>query len=284
MKIAHLILAHKNPGQLHRMIAALDHPAFDFYIHLDKKVDKAPFEFLQKKGNVFFITNRVKVYWGTYSVIQATLNGFAEIVPHEYDYINVLSGQDFPIKPASFIVDFMGRNYGTEFITCQSIQKEWTEAKVRVDKYFFMNWRVPGKHRLEKIANAILPRRKFPLAYEIVGRECWFTITTQAAGYITEFVHKHPNVVQFFKYSWVADELMMPTILYNSVFREKIRDNLTYIDWNGSSNGHPQTLTMKDAAALQQSEKLFARKFDADMDEKIIAHLERTVKAEHVYR
>jgi hypothetical protein len=104
MKIAHLILAHKNPAQLHRLLTALDHPASDFYIHIDKKTDDAPFRSLLFQKNVFFIDKRAKIFWGDWGTIQATLNGFEVIIPKGYDYINVISGQDFtPEKVPSLL-------------------------------------------------------------------------------------------------------------------------------------------------------------------------------------
>jgi hypothetical protein len=38
MKIAHLILAHKAPAQLERLMRALSHPQADIFIHLDKNL------------------------------------------------------------------------------------------------------------------------------------------------------------------------------------------------------------------------------------------------------
>lgn len=55
MKIAHLILAHKNPVQLQKLITALSHPSFDFYIHVDKKVDITLFSDLTSIKNTYII-------------------------------------------------------------------------------------------------------------------------------------------------------------------------------------------------------------------------------------
>ena len=45
MKIAVLILAHKNKGQLERLISAMQHSLVDIYIHLDKKSSLSPADF-----------------------------------------------------------------------------------------------------------------------------------------------------------------------------------------------------------------------------------------------
>src|SRR6185437_6905884 len=129
MKVAHLILAHKNPAQLERLVNALAHPSFDIYIHLDKKTDITPFRYLAEKNNVFLVADRAAVHWAGYGTIQATINGFRAILPNPaYDYINVISAQDFPLRSAENIYRFIAENQGAEFITCESILDKWQSA------------------------------------------------------------------------------------------------------------------------------------------------------------
>src|SRR5690606_16747316 len=148
MKIAHLILAHKNPAQLARLVKALQHPDFDFYIHIDKKTAESPFCEALAGNNIIFIKKRTKIYWAGYGRIQDTLNGFEEILDtgKAYGYINVLSAQDFPIKSAGYIHQYFSNRRGTEFITCESIENEWKEAASRVKKFHLINWKIPGKY------------------------------------------------------------------------------------------------------------------------------------------
>ena len=283
MKIAHLILAHKNPAQLEKLIRALQHSLAFFYIHVDKKSDIKPFEYLVNLNNVSFIKRRTKIYWAGYGTIQATLNGIEEIPLHNYNHVNVISAQDFPIKSPEYIYNFLSEKKDIQFITCESVKDVWKEAEIRVTKYHFINWKIPGKFIIEKLVNKILPERKFPYKYEIVGRANWFTITSEAAQYILHFIKRHPQIVHFFKYSWGADELIFSTILYNSYFKNKIEDNLVYVDWS-EEKAHPKILNSDDLNALASSEKLFARKFDAEKDARIIELVEKnllknTVKA-----
>lgn len=274
MKIAHLILAHKEPLQLQRMIAALNHPSVSFYIHVDKKIDAAPFTRLLKGNNIFFIRKRTKIFWGDWGTIQATLNGFEEILALDFDYINVISAQDFPIKSAEYIYQYFYNHHGKEFITCDFIEGAWADVASRITDYHLINWRIPGRHRLEKLITKILPHRIFPLNVEIVGRANWFSLTSEAARYAVRFLEAHPEVVRYFKYCWGADEFIFSTILYNSHFQEKIQNNLVYVDWNGAAVGHPKLLTLNDFEQLKVSDKLFARKFDINVDAEILAKLE----------
>lgn len=279
MQIAHLILAHKNPAQLERLIVALKHPSFYFYIHVDKKIDIQPFEYLHKYENVVFIKNRTKIFWAGYGTIQATINGLQEIPGSQYDYINVISAQDFPLKPAEFIYKYFLKNKPKQFITCESVEHTWKEAEVRIKKYHLINWQIPGKYQLEKIINSVLPERKFPLDYTIVGRSNWFTITSDAARHLLDFLKVHPEIIRFFKYSWGADELIFSTILYNSKYKDQIEDNLVYVDWS-EGKAHPKILRTEDFNSLRSSEKLFARKFDSDADATILDMLEKVIRNE----
>jgi hypothetical protein len=279
MRIAHLILTHKkDPAMLERLMRALLHPACDFFIHVDKKTPIAPFLSLAKRPNVFLVSDRVPVYWAGYGTVQATLNGFREVITYgDYDYINVLSGQDFPLRSAEQFVNFLRQKRATEFITCESIEDKWRSAASRIHEYHLINWRVPGKFRLEMVINSILPKRKFPLDFNVVGRSNWFTLSIPAVRYILDFLDRNPAVVRYFKYCWGADEFIFATVLYNSPFRDHIEDNLTYVDWTGCTEGHPRVLGKEDFSALRSSTKFFARKFDPDHDKEILNLLERSI-------
>jgi hypothetical protein len=122
MKIAYAILAHKNPGQLARMIAALAHPDVTFFIHVDKCVSDQEYkQNIYSTVNpvaVFFTSKRVRVYHGGFSIVQATLKLIEEIVTTKInvDYIVLISGQDYPIQSNEGILKFFDHNFGKEFI------------------------------------------------------------------------------------------------------------------------------------------------------------------------
>ena len=57
MQKNYLVLAHKNPDQLYRMITALNDNVSHFFIHIDAKSPIAPFNYLSIlliKGNAVF--------------------------------------------------------------------------------------------------------------------------------------------------------------------------------------------------------------------------------------
>lgn len=262
MKIAHLILTHANPNQLERLIESLAHPHADFYIHVDLKANIEPFLPLANE-HVFFVKNRIKVYWGAYSIVQATVNSFYEILAsnEKYDYVNLLSGQDYPLKSVESIHDFFVHHQGKAFMDALLIESEWKEALPRLRKYHFANYHFTGRYVLERTLNFFTPPRKMPNKLVPVGRSQWFTLSLQHIKYIVEYLQKYPKVQQFFELTWGADEIIFQTILYNSPYKQDIvNDGLRYIDWS-EGNASPKIFTLKDLPALQQSGKLFARKF-----------------------
>ncbi|HLY70044.1 MAG TPA: beta-1,6-N-acetylglucosaminyltransferase, partial [Puia sp.] len=80
MRIAYLIMAHKNPTQIEKLIHKLRHPQFDVYIHLDKKTDIGDYEYLSNIRGVYFITNRTKVTWGGISIPDAVFVSMGEVL------------------------------------------------------------------------------------------------------------------------------------------------------------------------------------------------------------
>jgi hypothetical protein len=266
MKIAHLILCHANPAQLQRLILRLVHPDAAFYIHMDLKADITPFLLLKEIPNVYFVRMREKVYWGGYSIVQATINGFAEIVASgiAYDYINLLSGQDYPLVPVADIHSFLGSSTRKAYMHTLSVLNEWHEAIPRVTQYHLANMDFAGKYRTEQLLNKILPRRSMPFDMEAVGRSQWFTIPLDCAAYIVAFLKQNPKVARFFKLTWAPDEIIFQTILHNSHFKNQmVNDNLRYIDWS-AGGASPKLLTMEDKNKLMTSGKFFARKFSAE--------------------
>ena len=55
MQKNYLILAHKNPQQLYRLIKALDDGKSQFFIHVDSKTAIEPFTALFQEEHVIFI-------------------------------------------------------------------------------------------------------------------------------------------------------------------------------------------------------------------------------------
>ncbi len=272
MIIAYLILAHAHPKQLHRLVQKLAGSATGIYIHIDAKANLHDFLFIAQIPNVFFIAKREKVYWGAYSIVQATVNGFEEIIASgkPYQYITLLSGQDYPLKSNTVIVDFFKANPYKAFMEFYSIKNDWQEAIPRLNKYYLTNYPFVSSNTLEILINKLLPKRQPPANLVFVGRSQWFSITLEQAKYIVDVLINNHSLIRYFKFTWGSDEFVFQTLLYNSPFkRQMVNNNLRYIDWS-AGGASPKTFTIADADTLLQTDKLFARKFNDATDVEIL--------------
>jgi hypothetical protein len=274
-RIAHLILAHKSPNQLAKLVAALNHPRMDCYIHIDAKSSIEKFKLqLGSFHNVYFIKKRVNIQWAGYGTVQATINGFQEILncQSSYDYIHVMSGQDFPIKNCNYLINFIKMNYGKEFF--DYLHQNWpSDIATRYTRYHLINFRFPGRYRLENLLNRILPERTFFFDGPVLGSSNWFMVSKECAMYLVDHIQKNTKLVSYFKFVWGADEFIFINLLMHSPFKDKIDGSgIHYMDWK-DGGAHARTLTISDLNELESSRMLFARKFDIDVDSLIIDKL-----------
>ncbi|WP_343668396.1 beta-1,6-N-acetylglucosaminyltransferase [Chitinophaga sp.] len=264
-----------------RLIQTLNHRQFDFYVHLDKKVDAAPFSSLERLPNTSFVKERKTVNWAGFSQLEAVGASLRAIFAsgRSYDYVNLLSGQDYPIKPTGYIYDFLNTYVGHSFLASETPPTAWwDEAHQRYTRYHLTEYGFRGKHRLENILSTVLPQREFPLPYQLYGgpAAAYWTLSGEAAFYLSQFLTER-KFHSFFKHTWAPDEFLVNTLLMNSPFSNMIiNDNYRHID-RSIGGSHPKVLTMADLNCLQHSSRLFARKFDPNIDNQIQDEIDATI-------
>lgn len=276
MRLANIIIAHKNPLQLERLIRKMRHPNFDFYIHLDKKIDIKSFEYLKKIEGVYFIENRIVCNWGGYSTLEAMLGSLKEVFENKIDYgfYNLISAQDYPIKTNEEIYQFFASNTQKSFIfyETEDAGNWWKGAVYRYKRYHLTEFNFKGKSFVERMINIVLPERKFPMFSELYGgsKSSWWSLNQECASYLTNFFTKKLNIGKFLRLCWGTDEFVIPTILMNSPLKDRIvNNNLRYIDFS-KGGGNPKILELEDLDKLIHSPMLFARKFDTEVDLKVL--------------
>jgi len=272
MRIAILIVTYTSSVQTQRLIERLNNGQFDFYIHLDKKKDIKTHENLFDVPNVYFIKDRVDIRWGGYSTARAAFNGVKQIASSgiKYDFINLISGQDYPIKPASYIIETLQNSIGKQFIEYRSFDTEWQEAIARVDKFHFNDIKIPGKHRLQNLLNFFVKRGKMPVDLKLYGVTTFWTLSPDAALYVVNFVEKNKKLNTFLKYTWGTDEFIFQTVLMNSHYKDTLTNTNHTLAEFPPGQARPKFFKTEDFDKLTASEKFFARKFSIDVDENIL--------------
>lgn len=281
LKIAHLIVAFKNPEQVFRLTKSLYSLNSDIFIHIDKKVDERPFQYIGDLPNVHFIKERLSVVWGGYSITNSYISGMKEILAHgNYDYIVLMSGQDYPLKPNSEFQQYLMENKGFSMMSVEAQVPEskwWFYASDRYRYYYLNDYKFFGKNLIHKISKRLMPRRQFLYPdYQLYGGPgaTFCALTKQAAEYIVNFMHNNRKAVRYAKFTHASDEFWFQTLLMNSPLKDKvINQPLWYIDWGGVSK-HPRVLTVLDYPSLIESGLFFARKFDMYEDEGVLDMLD----------
>lgn len=316
MDINYIILAHKNPEQIKRLVRRLSDFNVFFYIHIDKSVDIIPFiNQFENFENVFFIENhkRQNGTWGDIGIVKATINAIKKIIlDSRKGYIVLLSGQDYPIQSNDNIFTFLNKSYGLNYIDFFPIPFQYwhnqgidrlNSYKINLsnrrehfiqiysvfDKEFYTRSHVKKiyalilNNKFLELVNAF-KKRKFPKTLIPYGGSQWWTITTDVAEKIFIFLQENPNYLKYHKYSLLPDEMFFQSILLNLARKDdtiKIKNNsLTYTNWTRKGCTLPVTFQTNDLTELLEctnNDKFFARKFDVDLDEEIMNLLDKRV-------
>lgn len=271
MRVAHLIITYTSPQQTERMIKRMYHPNFDFYIHVDRKLELKHYQFLGALPNVFFIQNRINVKWADFSTINAIFAGIKEITSNgaQYDFINLLSGQDYPVKSAYYIYNFFLKNAGKEFLSYLDIKNDWKNGLERIENYFLTDWEFQGKYTIETLLNKLLPKRQIPYGLHPYGKSMYWMLHPDTAAFVVDKVENDKEIQQFFSYCWGSHELVFQTVLLNSPLKSKvINNNYRYND--SSSDEEEIELTNENhLQAVRNSSILFINNIDLDKNPKL---------------
>lgn len=284
-KHAYLIMAHTQPELLKMLLKKLDDERNDIYLHIDSKAKDYPLDevaaVLQKANCVF--TERTDVKWGSYSQIHCEMVLLKEAVKCEYSYYHLLSGMDLPIKSQDDIHAFFEKYDGLEFV--DEDLPEISESALSRVKYSHKFYGKAGSAKdilgaLSAKGQKLLGVDKTKKYGDIIfqkGRN-WFSITHGLAKLVVE---KESWIQEVFGQSVCGDELFLQTVARNSEFADKICNPNTmptvpdtrHIDWARGSNNNPYIFKESDYEELMNSSALFARKFDLNIDKKIVEKL-----------
>jgi hypothetical protein len=166
-------------------------------------------------------------------------------------------------------------NIGKEFIHYKYFDTEWTEAKARVEKYHFTEFQFLTKYKVEFLVNFILPKRKFNFNLELVGKETFWTLSQECAEYVLQYIESNKALRKFLKFTWGSDEFIFQTIIMGSPYKENVvNKNYRYINWP-EKGARPNVFVETDFERIINSDCIFGRKFDINIDKKIIDLLDQ---------
>jgi len=270
MTIAYLILAHQHPVLLARLIRRLFDAGGVVAIHFDRNAGESPVKALQELLGQDFErlvrVERVAVVWGEWSLVEATLNGLEAIARSEYrpDYVCLLSGSDYPVRPLDELQDFLVRNRGKEYIESFSDKEHfWVKTGIQRERYLYrfpFNW---GTHpRLFsmtlKLQQLLHWKRHVPAGIDPHFGSQWWVLTWNSCAAILRLC-ENEKWMQFFKGTWVPDELFFQTLIRNVTEAENIRSHSLTL-YQFTDCGTPVVYCNGHEGYLARQNFFFARK------------------------
>ena len=292
MDIAYLLLAHDQPAHLRELIARLSTPNSKFYVHIDRKSRLDEFQ-LPTDANVHLLADRVRVFWGDYSQVEAILRLTRAALADpgfRAQRLVLLSGADYPVRRNAEIHAYFQEHAQAEFINLVPIPSvEKNKPLSLLTTYHAGNTSSRVVNRMLQMVQraGLLPRQRdfVPVlgGLQPYGGSTWWALTPGAAAHVVDFLDTHPEYAEFFRHTVCPDESCFHTILGNSVYAAQVRPTVTYADWSRKLH-RPETLTLAHAEFLTHDPLqpegqpcLFARKFNAQSQDLLCvlrAHLD----------
>jgi hypothetical protein len=293
VRIAYVVISHRNPDQVLRLLAALrEGPGSEVLVRHDPRHSSLDEQEVRRLG-ARTIRDAIDFEWGGWSQLRlllACLSCAAEAV--DPDWLLVLSGQDYPLRSlASIEADLAAEEHDA------MLGHAWELDTARLpeppDDEFFL--RYAYRHYAVPRATPRLPRAVRPLVYlrELppplqprlgvrraktpfhAGLECfvsadWLTLNRRALQAVLRAARERSDLMRYYRRVAIPSESFFATVLLNDRSLRVARDNRRFISFEAPLTPHPRTLTSADLDRLLASGCDFARKFDAEIDAEVL--------------
>ena len=269
-EIAFLLLCHKDPEGIIRQAEGLTAAGDFIAIHFDARASAADYRKIRQRlagnPNVTFAQTRVKCGWGEWSLVQASLNA-AQAAMAAFPtatHFYMLSGDCMAIKTAEFAHDFLDANSVDYIESFDFFESDWIRTGMKEDR---LAYRHPFNERTQKklfygwyaAQKRLGLARKIPQDLQIMIGSQWWCLRRRTLEAVLEFCTARPDVMRFFKTTWIPDETFFQTMVRHLVPGVEIRSRtLTFLMF--SDYGMPVTFYNDHYELLLAQDYLFARK------------------------
>ena len=233
MNIVFLILLHDQPALAARLVGRLLEEGAQVVVHLDANTPDSYIGQLHEQLGARFErivwAQRVAVQWGKWSMVEASLNGLQAIrdAGLEPDYVYLLSGADYPLRPLEQLRSFLAQAAGTDFIESVDARREkWVKNGPQKARYHYRHWVSWKSHpRLYSwsihIQRTLGLQRRFPKGlHPHIGSQ-WWTLTWETCRKVLDMSEDN-SLTGFFRLTSIPDELYFQTLV------RKIRQDSWY--------------------------------------------------------
>jgi hypothetical protein len=319
MRVAFLVLNHRQPEQLLRLLSTLRSqlPDSPIVVHHDVFHVDIPEALIEPFGDVHLLRSGRRIFWGDSSITDVCCWAMAWMREHlEFDWMVLLSAQDYPIKPlAGLAYDLERGGADAVFQASPLSQLPGTFERISTRHRYLFQYqpaRAGRQGARSRGARTFLRRRTRSLVaalniaqplfklywlpdgmpYRLGWRArktpfsrnlpCWkgsqwFALSRGALEYVLTYLDDHPQYVDYYRRTMVPDESMIATVVFNSPHLQVAKRDVTYTRWTSWRSGHPDIFEAVDLPELMAVPQYFARKFDIYRDAGILDELDQFI-------
>ncbi|MDE3028273.1 MAG: glycosyl transferase [Paracoccaceae bacterium] len=273
-RIAYILLSHKDPdgiiAQAERLTAVGDFIA----IHFDGNSKKEHYDAIQKalkdNPNVAFAPRRVKCGWGEWSLVESTLLAVTTALDAfpRATHFYMLSGDCMPIKSAEYAHAFLDRQSIDYIESFDFFRSDWIKTGLKEDRLIYRHFFNERNQKWLFYTSVEWQRRlglsrKVPEDLQIQIGSQWWCLRRRTVEAVMEFCAKRPDVMRFFRTTWIPDETFFQTLVRHLVPEVEIQSRtLTFLMF--SDYGMPLNFYNDQYDMLVSQDFLFARKISPD--------------------
>jgi hypothetical protein len=317
--VAYYLQTHHKPAQVERLVEVITEGSPGAVVLVGHDAAGQPLNVprLQAMGNVHVLLQ--KGGYGNFTHVDRYLEAadWLDANGVDYDWLENLSGQCYPLLPIAQIEDTLGSLDSDGYLLYSPVFPERVPADAdqgaagyrlaepfdATMRYDYRHWQLglptDAKDRLTRplmALNLVQPWARVSTAYFAVGVRrrrtvfgpgfhCYggsFFCTLRAAcvRYVRDYAKANPDVVAFFRTVLAPEEVFLHSVLVNSGRFSFTVDAKRYIDWAGGSYTHPKTLGAEDAPAVLASDAHWARKLDLEKDVRLFDVIDQRVRRE----
>jgi hypothetical protein len=221
------------------------------------------------------------------------------LVHSGFDWLVVLSGQDYPIRPIAEIENSLAVTDVEAFIETRPCK--CPAPRTSIDEFagrYYYRWRrlpfsfAPLLMRAFTRLNPFVRVRKLPSGSWVgvparrspFGRylTChygsdWFTLSRSAVHAVDRFVRTRPDVLHYYRRTLIPTESFVQTILANDTSLRLCGDYRRYLAFDPRNPARTRILGIEDLDSMLVSGGDFARKFDHTVDHEVLDEIDRRV-------
>lgn len=276
-QIAYLLLCHSDPDAIATQARALAAAGDTVTIHFDGNAPREAYATLQHalRGveGVVFTPRRLRCGWGEWSLVAATIEAARTALAAfpEATHFYMISGNCGAIKSASYARAFLDRRQADFIESYDFLDSNWIKTGLHKERLIYRHYVNERRHkawfyRLMAWQQRLGLERPLPTDLRIMIGSQWWCLRRATLEKALAFAKTRPDIVRFFRTTWIPDETFFQTIVRHLVPDSEIENrSLTFLLF--TDYGMPATFYNDHYDLLLAQDCLFARKISPEAED-----------------